>query len=68
MSSGWSEEGSTHCADSIRAKRHIKWEARSETGYVQAFTQLPMMKTINICPADNESEEEWLQSAMLSLG
>lgn len=26
-----------------------------------------MMKTINICPADNESEVEWLQSAMLSL-
>lgn len=24
------------------------------------------MKTINICPADNESEEEWLQSAALS--
>lgn len=25
------------------------------------------MKTINICPADNESEEEWLQSAVLSM-
>lgn len=26
-----------------------------------------MMETINICPADNESKEQWLQSATLSL-